>query len=141
MCRASVVAVVLLISSTAGVRAQSINASLTGRVTDPSKALVVDAKIAAIRIDSNVRYDATTNGSGQYFLTNLPPSNYRLEVEKTGFVKLIKPGVTLHVQDALQIDFEMKVGSTSDSITVEAGAPLLNTSDATVSALIDNRKV
>ncbi len=141
MGRASVVAVVLLILSRPGVRAQSINASLTGRVTDPSKALVADAKIAAIRIDSNVRYDTTTNGSGQYFLTNLPPSNYRLEVEKSGFFKLIKPGITLHVQDALQIDFEMKVGSTSDSITVEAGAPLLNTSDATVSALIDNRFV
>jgi len=141
MRRAPVVALVFLILVTPGVRAQSVNASLTGRITDPSKALVVDAKIAAIRIDSNARYDTTTNGSGQYFLTNLPPSNYRLEVEKGGFVKLIKPGITLHVQDALQIDFEMKVGSTSDSITVEAGAPLLSTSDATVSALIDNRFV
>ena len=49
--------------------------------------------------------------------------------------------MAVHVQDALEINFEMKVGSTSESITVEGGAPLLNTSDATVSTLIDNRFV
>ena len=77
----------------------------------------------------------------KYFLTIFLPSNYRLEVERGGFVKLIKPGITLHVQDTLQIDFEMKVRSTSDSVSVEAGAPLLSTCDATVSALIGNRFV
>jgi hypothetical protein len=46
-------------------------------------------------------------------------------VEKTGFKKLIRPHVILHVQDALAIDFEMAVGSVSDSITVQAGAPLV----------------
>jgi hypothetical protein len=48
-------------------------------------------------------------------------------VEKSGFKKLIRPDVILHVQDALAIDFEMAVGSVSDSITVQAGAPLVNT--------------
>jgi len=52
-----------------------------------------------------------------------PPGSYRIEIEKPGFKKLIKPAVILHVQDALDIDFEMAVGSASDSITVEAGAP------------------
>ena len=58
-------------------------------------------------------------------------------MEKSGFKKLVRPDVILHVQDALAIDFEMAVGSVSDSITVQAGAPLLNTSDATVSTLVD----
>src|SRR5262249_46937832 len=90
---------------------------------------------------TNLRYETTTNGSGEYYLSNLPPGFYRIEVEKSGFLKLIRPDVTLHVQDALEINFEMKVGSTSESITVEGGAPLLNTSDAAVSTLIDNRFV
>src|SRR6266567_1092797 len=88
-----------------------------------------------------MRYEAVTNNSGEYYLANLPPSAYRIEVEKSGFKKLIKPDVILHVQDALAIDFEMTLGAASESITVEAGAPLLNTSDATVSTLIDNRFV
>src|SRR5262249_2822026 len=57
--------------------------------------------------------------------------------EKSGFKKLIKPDVVLHVQDALAIDFEMTLGSTSQSITVEAGAPAVNTESGTVSTVID----
>jgi Carboxypeptidase regulatory-like domain/TonB dependent receptor len=121
--------------------AQSTNSSLAGRVTDHSKARIVGATVVAIGAETNIRKTATTNAAGEYYLPSLAAGTYRIEVEKPGFVKLIKPGVTLHVQDAVQIDFEMKVGSTSDSITVEAGAPLLNTSDATLSTLIDNRFV
>ena len=112
-----------LASFTSALRAQSTNASLTGRVTDPSKAVIVDAKVAAISAATNLRYETATNGSGEYYLANLPPGPYRIEIEKPGFKKLIKPDVILHVQDALDIDFEMAVGSASDSITVEAGAP------------------
>jgi hypothetical protein len=117
--------------------AQSTNASLTGRVTDPSKARIVDAKITAISAGTNFRYKTATNDSGEYYLANLPPSSYRLEVEKTGFKKLIKPDVILHVQDASEINFEMTLGSASESVTVEGGAPLLNTESATVSTVIN----
>jgi hypothetical protein len=118
-------------------RAQSTNASITGRVTDPSKALIVDAKVAAVSSGTSFRYQAVTNGSGEYYLTNLPPGSYRVEIEKAGFKKLIKPDVILHVQDALEINFEMTLGSASQSVTVEAGAPLVNTESATVSTVID----
>src|SRR5271154_5956071 len=112
-------------------RAQSTNGSIAGRVTDPSKAVIVDAKVDAINTGTNARYEGATNGSGEYYLTNLPPGSYRIELEKAGFQKLIKPSVILHVQDALAIDFEMTVGSASQTITVEAGAPVVNTESAT----------
>ena len=121
--------------------AQSINASLTGRITDPSKALIVDAKIAAVSPVTNARYETTTNGSGQYYLANLPPGSYRIEIEKAGFKKLIKPDVNLHVQDALEINFEMTLGSASETITVESGAPLVNTESGVVSTVIDRTLV
>jgi len=137
-CRA-ITAVLLfsLASFTSVLRAQSTNASLTGRVTDPSKGVIVDAKVAAISATTNVRYQTTTNGSGEYYLANLTPGPYRLEIEKPGFKKLIKPDVILHVQDVLDIDIEMAVGSASESITVEAGAPLVNTESGTVSTVTD----
>jgi len=117
-------------------RAQTTNGSITGRVTDPSKATIADAKVAAVNTGTNFRYETATNGAGEYTLANLPPGTYQLEVEKSGFKKLVRPDAILHVQDALAIDFEMAVGSVSESITVQAGAPLLNTSDATVSTLV-----
>ncbi|HWY71291.1 MAG TPA: TonB-dependent receptor [Terriglobales bacterium] len=122
-------------------RAQSTNASLSGHITDPTKALIAGARITAVSAGTNSHYETTSNKSGAYYLTNLPPAGYRLEVEKAGFRKLIKPDVTLHVQDTLEIDFEMPVGVASDSVTVEGGAPLVNTESAAVSTLIDRRLV
>jgi hypothetical protein len=130
-------ACLLLVFSSSGLRAQSTNASLTGRITDPSKAFIADAKIAAFSTATNLRYETTTNTSGEYYLTNLPPGSYRLEIEKPGFKKVIKPDVILHVQDALAIDFEMTLGSATESITVESGARLLDTESGTVSTVID----
>jgi hypothetical protein len=118
-------------------RAQSTNASLSGRITDPSQALISEAKVTAVSGDTNVRYETKTNGSGEYYLTNVPPGPYSIEVEKAGFKKLVKPDVILHVQDALEIDFGMTLGAASDTVTVEAGAPLLNTESGTVSTIID----
>src|SRR5690348_14421095 len=117
----SLAACLLLVFSSSGLRAQSTNASLTGRITDPSKGAIADAKIAAVRTATNVRYETTSDTSGEYFLANLPPSAYRLEIEKPGFKKLTKPDVVLHVQDALAINLEMTVGDVTENITVEAG--------------------
>src|SRR5713101_707879 len=111
--------VILLLSSSFVLYAQSTNASLTGRITDPSKALIVGARVTAMSAGTDLRYEATSNGAGQYHLANLPPGPYRMEVEKPGFNKLVKPDVALHVQDALEINFEMKVGFASDTVTVE----------------------
>ena len=134
-------ACLLLVFSSSGLRAQSTNASLTGRVTDPSKAPIAAVQVAAINARTNARHETTTNSSGEYYVTNLPPGNYRLEIEKPGFKKIIQPEVILHVQNALAINFEMAVGEVTDSITVEGDAPLLDASDATVATLIDNRFV
>jgi hypothetical protein len=136
--KGTVVSLALAVVLCSGVlHAQTTNASITGRVADPSKALIVDAKVVAISTATNFRYEATTNNSGEYYLTNLPLGSYRLEVEKPGFKKLIRPDVIVHVQDALNIDFEMAIGSASENITVEGGAPLVNTESATVSTVID----
>jgi hypothetical protein len=130
-------ACLLLVFSSSGLHAQSTNASLTGRITDPSKASIANASVAAISTDTNIRYETTSNTSGEYHLANLPPGPYRLEVEKRGFKKTIKPAVILHVQDALEINFETSIGEVTDSITVEGGVSLLNTESATVSTVVD----
>src|SRR5215469_1565137 len=128
----------MLVAACGGVlRAQSTNASLTGRVTDPSKAVVADAKVTAINPDTNFRYVAATDHSGQYYLSDLPPGSYRIEIEKSGFKKSIRPDVILHVQDALPIDFQLTLGSSSQTVTVQAGALLVNTASAAVSTVVD----
>ena len=81
-------ALLLVASLPSVLHAQSTSASLTGRISDPSKALIADAKIAAINAGTNVRYETTSNASGEYYLAYLPPGPYRIEIEKSGFKKL-----------------------------------------------------
>ena len=118
--------VFILLTSFALSLAQSTNASLAGRITDPANALIVDAKVVAISAGTNLRFECMTNGSGEYHLASLPPTSYRLEIEKSGFKKLIKPDVVLHVQDALRLDLQMTLGDVSETVMVESGAPVVN---------------
>lgn len=138
---AALCAFLFLLAHTCVLRAQSTNASITGRLTDPSHALIVDARIIAVSLRTNARYETNTNGSGEYYLANLPPDSYSIEIEKPGFKKLIKPNVIFHVQDALKIDFEMALGDVSETVTVESGAPLLNTESGTVSTVVNHKFV
>src|SRR5580692_3407759 len=137
--RAIIIIVVVLFLARAA-SAQSTNASLTGRVTDATKAVVPDAKVITINTGTRVHYETVTNEIGSYYITNLPPGTYRIEVEKLGFKVVIKSDLVLHVQDALEINFEMVLGSASESVTVRGGAPLLDTESSSMGTVVEQRK-
>lgn len=121
------------------VHAQSTNGVLNGQVVDPSNSVIVGADIVAINDVTGVQYTTQTNGEGLYVLPNLPPGPYRLQVSKFGFKTIIKPDITLNVQDALALNFTLPVGSYSEVVTVESGAPLVNTESAAVSTVVDRQ--
>ena len=133
--------VLALVLSSGLLQAQADGASLTGRLTDPSGALVVDAKLTVVNTATNVRYESTTNSAGIYYLTDLSPGVYRIEVQKPGFKTLIKPDVILHVEDALQFDFTMTLGAASESITVEASTPFAPIAPGSLSTVVDRQFV
>ena len=121
--------------------AQSPNGVLNGQVLDPSAGVIVGAEIVAVNDVTGVQYTTKTNSEGIYVLANLPPGPYRLQVSKLGFKTLIKPDITLNVQDALSINFTLPVGALAETVTVEGGAPLVNSESATVSTVIDRKFV
>src|SRR6267154_4340358 len=126
--------------SLAEVHAQSTHASLTGRITDPRKAVIAAATVTVINNGTNIRYQGLTNETGEYYVTNLPPGRYRIEVEKLGFKAVIQSGVILHVQDALEVNFEMTLGSAAESVTVAGVSPPLDTESSTVGTIVEQRK-
>lgn len=120
---------------------QTEAASISGRVADPQGLAVVGAKVSAINTSTNVATSTQTNGAGFYNLPSLLPGTYRIIVEKEGFAQIVKPDVQLHVQDNAGINFSLQVGSVTQSVTVEGGAPLIRTQDAAVSTVIDRKFV
>ena len=133
--------VICLVALGLDLQAQSTNASITGEITDASKSLIVGSKVFVVSESTGAEYETESDTSGLYRLTNLPPGTYDLKIEKSGFKTLVKPNLILHVQDVLNIDVEMLVGSASETIRVESGEPELNTESAAVSTLVDNRFV
>src|SRR6202035_4391896 len=91
--------------------------------------------------NTNVNYSGLTNGDGLFRISGLPSGSYRVTVQKTGFVQIVKPGVELHVQDDVTLNFTVRLGSVSETVTVEGGAPMINTTDAAVSTVVDQTYV
>jgi len=138
---AALMFIVLRLSCPSLLTAQTTNATVTGFVVDQSKGVIVGANVDVINVDTNIHHPSTTNNDGSYTATNLPPGNYKIEVEKQGFKSIVKPDIVLHVQDAIAINFTMAVGSTSESVTVTGGAPLVNVESAAVGTVIDREFV
>ena len=121
--------------------AQSTSANINGLVSDSSTAAIGGAEVVAVSDVTGVQYVTKTNSEGIYVLPNLPAGPYRLQVSKVGFKTVIKPDIVLNVQDALSINFTLPVGAAYEVLTVEGGAPLVNTESAAVSTVVDHTYV
>ena len=99
--------------------------------------MIAGATVSATSALTNIHYESTTNNAGEYYLTNLHSGTYRIEAEKTDFKTFITPDVVVHVHDALQLDFIMAPGASSQSITVESSAAPVNAETGNVSTVID----
>lgn len=133
--------VVLSLLVIAPIDGQSPNGTISGLVVDSSGAAIIGAEILIANDATGVQYPAKTNGDGLYLVPNLPPGTYRLQVSKVGFKTLIKPDITLNVQDALAVNFTLPIGAISEIVTVTGGAPLINTESGAVSTVIDRQFV
>jgi hypothetical protein len=116
---------------------QSPTATVNGQVRDTSGAVVQDADVQLVNELTNVRYPARTNRDGIYSIVSIPPGPYRIQVSKAGFKTIIQSNIVLNVLDARAINFELPVGAVSQIVTVEAGAPMVDTESPTVSTVID----
>lgn len=120
---------------------QSPDGNINGLVLDPSNRVIVEAEIIAVNDVTGVQYATKTNNEGIYVLPNLPPGPYRIQVSKLGFKTIIKPDITVHVQDALALNFTLPIGATAEVVTVRGGGPIVNTESASVGTVVDRQFV
>ncbi|MEK7408470.1 MAG: TonB-dependent receptor [Acidobacteriota bacterium] len=121
--------------------AQESRATIIGRVSDPSGAVVVGAKVQAINTATNTGASSVANEQGNYEIPYLLPGVYRVEVEMAGFKKSVRDGIELRVSDRMTLDFTLEVGNLAESIVVTGETPLLEAANASIGMVMDERRV
>ena len=121
--------------------AQSSSSGVNGVVTDTSGAVVSGAKVTLTNVGTNVERNTTSNGSGDYFFSQVPPASYTLTFTAVGFQKETISAFQVDVAQVVTINALMKVGSVQQSVTVEATNTEVESSSAQLGAVIGTRQV
>jgi hypothetical protein len=121
--------------------AQLYTGSVTGVVTDPSKAVISGAHVTLTDAEKGYEFKATTDESGRYLLRSIPPGTYRLSVEAAGFETARREGIKLDVTQNVSSDVVLKVGAATQSIDVTTSAVQLQTEDAVTGQVVNRRFV
>src|SRR6516164_6230518 len=119
----------------------SQTASVTGRVTDPSGAVIPDVPVIMVNESTNAEYRGLTNAEGYYQIPSLPPGKFRASVEKEGFKAVRELGIELAVGQVARLDYAMQVGAVAESLEVNARAVLLDSESSSLGQVVGSRQV
>ena len=122
-------------------RAVAQQATIVGTVTDPSSAALPGVSITVTSLDSNAVKRIQTNESGQYVVPDLNIGHYGVKAELTGFKTAEQKDVVLQVGDRDRIDFQMQVGGTQETVTVEANPVRVQTDSGEQSNVITGQQI
>lgn len=136
----AVFAVAFAAVSTASAQ-QVDNAVVVGTVFDPSHATISGATVRLTQLETNAVTEVHTDGHGEYRTPALKIGDYDITVQAEGFKQSNQTGVLLEIGDVRKVDVVLQVGETSESVNVEASAPLLQSSDSTVGDVINNKQI
>src|SRR6266700_3130661 len=131
------VALVLILVIPHSASAQA-TATLNGVVRDSSGAVIPRATVSLRNTDTGTERESLTNDSGLYVFVSVPPGEYVLKVTKNGFTAATQTGLHVVVNQASTQDVTLRVGSTQESVTVEASAENLETANATLVTVIES---
>jgi hypothetical protein len=121
--------------------ADSSSASLTVTVADGSGAVIPDATVTLRNLQTAQEQVTATSRSGTATFPFLNPGSYALLVQRTGFSDMALNRISLNVGDNKVLTINLKVGSKNDVVTVDGSGLTLNTTDASVSTVIDRKFV
>lgn len=121
--------------------AQVDTATITGRVTDSTGAVVANVQVTVVSTATNFRFGAATNNDGLYRIQSLLPGSYELTFEAPGFKKTLREGITLRVGDVLPVDVTLELGTISESVEVKAEGTLLETETSTIGTVTEGETI
>jgi hypothetical protein len=122
-----------------GLRTTNGSAQISGVVTDGSGATIPHAKVTLDQTAGTVHRETLTDGTGRFTISSLEPGKYRLEISSPGFTAQIRE-IDLGTSQLARVDSQLAVGAASETVTVQAGASVLNTESASVQSLLPGQE-
>jgi hypothetical protein len=121
--------------------AQGTSATLNGTVVDQNGAVIPGALLQIKNVDTGLGQTATTNNSGAYSASQLPPGKYTVTVQKQGFKKTVQNNIVLTVSQIATLNVALQVGSVSEQVAVSADMEMINVTTAEISSVVDQTSV
>src|SRR5215475_12298666 len=133
--------ILVLVSFSVALRAQVDTGAITGTVTDPSGAVVTGAKITLSNEGTGASLATVTGADGAYKFSPVRVGSYKLEITAQGFQTTTQTGVKVDIGSNVALNLSLKPGSETQTIEVTAATPVLQTQDASVGQVVDQRAV
>jgi hypothetical protein len=142
VCLKCLFSLVLLLSIGRPALGQSASsAAVNGVVQDTTDARIPNANVKLINTDTGTESNSKTSKDGGFVIPSVLPGHYRLQIERDGFDTTQLTGITLNVGDNKQVIIRMKVGSSKETVNVDGSGLTLNTTDGSVSTVVDRQFV
>lgn len=141
MARAWLLVVCMSLSAVSPVLAQTGAGEITGRVVDQAGAMVPGAAITVTATRTNQRRVVVSANDGIYTVAGLPPGEYRLEIQLSGFRSVHREGVRLATGERARVDFDLTVGDREEQVTVVVDAPMVRGETASLGTVVENEQV
>ena len=124
-----------------GLWAQTNRGTITGTVTDQSGAVIGGVSVAATNKGTGITSTASTGANGSYTIPLLPVGIYDLTAEQSGFKKFVQNGIAVEVGQTTRVDIGMQIGEVSQTVEVEAEAPLLRPDTSDLGTVIPGTQI
>jgi hypothetical protein len=124
--------VVCLLAVVWPLTAQEYRGAILGRVTDSSGAVAPGTKVTVTNVETGASAETTTGGEGNYHVPFLQPGKYTLVADRPGFKKAQQGGILVQAATDATVNLVLEVGSNTETVTVRADAPLLETAGSDI---------
>jgi len=121
--------------------AQDTRGTIAGTVTDAQSAVIPDASVTVVNVDTNTTFNTNTNATGYFEANLLTPGRYSVKAEAGGFRTTLRSGLVLNVAGRLELTLQLQIGQVSESVEVKAESPMLDTVTASGGRVIDQKQV
>jgi Carboxypeptidase regulatory-like domain/TonB dependent receptor len=140
-CRRDLFLLLIIVLASLSLSAQQITGSLRGTITDPTGAVVQNAKVAAQQIETGLTRTVTSDRMGAYVIAELPVGHYQVRVEAQGFQNYLREGISLDVNEMAIVNVQLPVGTEKEKVEVMADAQLIQNTATSLGSPVLEREI